>query len=298
MSTDDPRATATQIRRRLQIPVDPSEDELARDWSLTPADLAVIAECRSPDHRRRFALQLCMHAEPWLFPRRLPSRADQDRQPPVPPDRAGPVLFLDRQGRAQTEREQSLRIRRYLGIRGFDHQAVADLREWLRPRAIEGRTTAELMLRAEDKLRDWRVMLPATSTLERLVAAEVTHAATDLFEMVASRLPPALRDAIDLLVEVPEGDARSSLFRLKDYPKSANAAVIKGDIVRLHLIEELLGTGAGLDDLDPGSSINSVSLAAAMMPATFDASSNPSATRWSPATWSRPARHCSTRSLR
>ena len=54
-----------------------------------------------------------------------------------------------------------------------------------------------------------------------------------------------------LLVEVPEGDARSSLFRLKDYPKSANAAVIKGDIVRLRLIEELLGTGAGLDDLDP-----------------------------------------------
>jgi hypothetical protein len=34
-------------------------------------------------------------------------------------------------------------------------------------------------VRAEDKLRDWRVMLPATSTLERLVAAEVTHATTD-----------------------------------------------------------------------------------------------------------------------
>jgi len=89
------------------------------------------------------------------------------------------------------------------------------------------------------------------STLERLVAAEVTHATTDLYEMVTTRLPPTLRDAIDLLVEVPEGDVRSSLFRLKDYPKSANAAVIKGDIVRLHLIEDLLGKGAGLDDLDP-----------------------------------------------
>jgi uncharacterized protein DUF4158 len=28
-----------------------------------------------------------------------------------------PVLFRDRPGRAQTEREQSLRIRRYLGVR-------------------------------------------------------------------------------------------------------------------------------------------------------------------------------------
>jgi hypothetical protein len=84
-----------------------------------------------------------------------------------------PVLFLDRPGRAQTEREQSLRIRRYLGIHGFDRQAAANLREWLRQGAIEGRTAAELLVRAEDKLREWGVMLPAASTLDRLVAAEV-----------------------------------------------------------------------------------------------------------------------------
>jgi hypothetical protein len=94
-------------------------------------------------------------------------------------------------------------------------------------------------------------MLPAMSTLERLVRAEVMHATTDLFEVVTTRLPPTLRDAIELLIEVPEGDARSSLFRLKDYPKSANAAAIKGDIVRLRLIGQLLGNGSGLDDLDP-----------------------------------------------
>jgi len=42
------------------LPLDPSEDDLARHWSLTPADLAAIAECRGPDQRRRFALQLCV----------------------------------------------------------------------------------------------------------------------------------------------------------------------------------------------------------------------------------------------
>ena len=94
-------------------------------------------------------------------------------------------------------------------------------------------------------------MLPAVSTLERIVVAEVTFATTNLFEVVTSRLPASLRVSIDLLVEVPEGDARSSLFRLKDYPKSANAAVIKSDIVRLRLIEDLLGTGGELDELDP-----------------------------------------------
>ena len=250
MSTDDPQATTTQSRR-LPIPDNPSEDELARHWSLSSADLAVIAECRSPDHRRRFALQLCVIRTHGCFlddyhraPIKIVSHLSRQLG-------LAPVLFLDRPGRAQTEREQSLRIRRYLDVRSFDGQAATGLREWLHQGAIEGRTAAELLVGAEDKLRDWRVMLPAVSTLERLVGAEVMHATTDLFEMVRTRLPPTLRDAIDLLVEVPEGDARSSLFRLKDYPKSANAAVIKSDIVRLRLIEQLLDAGAGLDDLDP-----------------------------------------------
>ena len=99
-----------------------------------------------------------------------------------------PVLFLDRPGRAQTERTQALRIRRHLGLRGFDRQVAADLREWLRQGAIEGRT-ADLRVRAEDRLRDWRVMLPAANTLERLVAAEVKHATTRLYETVTGRLP-------------------------------------------------------------------------------------------------------------
>src|ERR1700733_1993923 len=59
MSTDDSRASAPQARR-LPLPDDPSEDELAQHWNLTPADLAVIAASRGPDHRRRFALQLRM----------------------------------------------------------------------------------------------------------------------------------------------------------------------------------------------------------------------------------------------
>jgi len=235
----------------MTAPLDPSEDEVARHWSLTPADLAVIAECRGPDHCRRFAVQLCMLRAHGRF-------LDDYRRAPIKIVNhlsrqlgLAPVLFLDRPGRAQTERAQALRIRRHLGLRSFESGTAMDLRNWLRQGAIEGRTVAELMVRAEDKLRDWHVMLPAASTLERLVTAEVTQATTQLYETVSMRLPPFLREAIDLLVEVPEGDARSSLFRLKDYPRSANASVIKGDIVRLRLIEDLLGAGADLGDLDP-----------------------------------------------
>jgi Domain of unknown function (DUF4158) len=230
---------------------DPSEDDLARDWSLTPEDLVFVATCRGPDHRRRFALQLCMLRAHGRF-------LDDYRQAPVKIINhlsrqlaLPPVLALDRSGREQTERAQAQRIRRHLGLGRFDKAMESDLREALRAGALEGRGGDELLIQAETILRGRQVMLPAISKLERIVGNIVATTTADLFTSIAARLPEALRNSIDLLVEVPAGDARSSLFRLKDYPKSANASVIKGDIMRLGLIEKLLETGTGLDDLDP-----------------------------------------------
>lgn len=233
------------------MPVDPSEDELARNWNLTPADLAAIAACRGADQRRRFALQLCMLRTHGRFLddyRHAPIKIVNhlSRQLELPP-----VLFLDRSGREPAERVQAQRICRYLGLSRFDTAAEDKLRDWLRAGALEGRTTPELLTQVEERLRGWQVMLPAASTLERIVASVVAHTTADLFVTISKRLPEQLRADIDLLIEVPEGDARSSLFRLKEFPKSANAAVIKGDIVRLRLIEQLLDAGVGLDDLDP-----------------------------------------------
>ena len=238
MPTDDLSPPMTPARQRQAVPADPGEDELARHWSLTASDLAEIIRCRGDDHRRRFALQLCMLRAHGRFLddyRRAPIKIVNHLSRQL---NLAPVLHLDPPGRAQTERAQALRIRRHLGLRSFDRQSGADLREWLRQGAIEGRTAAELMARAEDRLRASGIMLPAVSTLERLVASEAAQATTQLYDKVSSRLSEPLRVAIDILVEVPEGDARSSLFRLKDFPRSAKAKVIKGDIIRLRLIEE------------------------------------------------------------
>jgi TnpA family transposase len=246
-----PTADPPQARRRAVLPGEPSEDELARDWSLTPADLIEIGRCRGDDHRRRFALQLCMMRAHGRFLndyRQAPLRIVNHLSRQIG---LAPVLFLDRPGRAPTERVQAQRIRRYLGLGNFDRKAEADLRDWLRQGALEGRGTAELLAQVEGRLRAWQIALPAPGTLERIVTSEVARATAGLFDTVAARLPDTLRTAIDLLLEVPDDDARSSLFRLKDYPKNATAAVIKGDIVRLGLVEQLLAEGADLRDIDP-----------------------------------------------
>jgi hypothetical protein len=81
----------------------------------------------------------------------------------------------------------------------------------LRAGALEGRSGDELLIQAETILRGRQVMLPAINTLERIVTSVVATTTADLFSSIAARLPDALRASIDLLVEVPAGDARSSL---------------------------------------------------------------------------------------
>ncbi len=251
MSIDDDLKQTTRPRRRIVLPSEPTEDELARNWGLVPADLLEIGRCRGDGHRRRYALQLCMLRTYGRFlddyqqaPLRIVNHLSRQLQ-------LAPVLFLDHPGRVQTEREQARRIRDYLGLESFDEYAETRLRHWLREGVLEGRGVADLLAKVEERLRSWRIVLPAPGTLDRIVTSEVARATTALFDVVAAKVPDGLRAAIDLLVEVPEGDARSSLFRLKDYPKTAAAATIKGDIVRLRLIEELLTDSTNLDEIDP-----------------------------------------------
>lgn len=59
MSTVDPHP-GTPFRHRIGTPADPSEDELAQHWSLSPEDLLEVSHCCGADHKRRYALQLCL----------------------------------------------------------------------------------------------------------------------------------------------------------------------------------------------------------------------------------------------
>jgi len=44
---------------RPRMPIDPTDEDLARDWTLSEPDVAEVHRCRGDDHRQRFALQLC-----------------------------------------------------------------------------------------------------------------------------------------------------------------------------------------------------------------------------------------------
>lgn len=230
---------------------DTGENALARCWTLTSQDVAEVLRARGAEHRLRCAVQLCTLRVTGRFV------ADYRRVPPEAVNHLArqlgldPVLVLPDPERPATESAQLQRIRRHLGWHEFDGAAEGRLRDRLQERAAEGMTPGPLLALAEDLLRAARVVLPAPSTLERLVASVAAHAVQDLFERIAAGLPERLRDAIEDLVDVPEGEHRSPLAHLKEPPPAARAKAVSVRLARLDLLNGLLGAGADLSAAAP-----------------------------------------------
>jgi virginiamycin B lyase len=201
--------TTTPARRRDRaahsLPSDPSDEELARDWTLSAADIVEIQGCRGDDKRLRFALQLCALRLYGCFlatydavPLRIVNHLA--RQLALPP-----VLLLDPAPRPATESEHQQRLRHYLGYQLFGPDTQTTLEQQLTRRAQEGASGEQLVADAQDLLRTWQVIPPARSTVERLVASIATRAQDALFEAVTAQLSLELCQTIDHLLTVPDG---------------------------------------------------------------------------------------------
>jgi len=161
-------------RRRqpgLTFPEDPSEEELARGWTLSEDDRTEVLHCRGDGNRRRFALQLCVLRQHGRFLDRygdVPVRIlnHLNRQLGLMP-----TVSLPAAEREATESSHQQRIREYLGYRTFDEEARKLLEEHLRSRVAGGAWPEDLFDSAIDVLRFWRIVPPALATIDRLAAS-------------------------------------------------------------------------------------------------------------------------------
>lgn len=229
------------------LPLDPSDEELARDWTLSEADKAEIMQCRGDDNRLRFAIQLCVLRLLGAFlsdyeamPLRIVNHLG--RQLGLPP-----VLLIGPSPRPATESEYQQRLRSYLGYRPFDANLQVELERWLEQKARTGVASHRLLDYARDVLRSWQVVPPAMSSLERLIASITAHAQEDIFQWIAARLNPDFHETIDELLAVPAEESKSPLFYLKAYPPEATPAAILSYLERERLLRTL---GVGAIDLE------------------------------------------------
>jgi TnpA family transposase len=247
------RILSSHVRRHLLVlPEDPTDEELARHWTLSEADKREVRRCRGEDNRRRFALQLCALR---TYGRFVPNHATVPvrllnylgRQLDLPP-----ILFLPSPRREATDLEQEQRIRTYLQMHPFGGVARERLEQWLTLRAQGGLAPQELYHQAEEQLRHWQVILPGPSTLERLIGAICVQTRQGLFAQLALRLSPEMQEGFDALLQVRAGESQSTLAALQQYPPEATPTAIKAYIDRYHRVRDLGVEQIDLSDIRPG----------------------------------------------
>jgi hypothetical protein len=235
------------IRRRppaLALPDDPSPEELAQYWTLSPRDKAEGAKGRGASQRRRFAVQLCpLRTYGRFLPKAVAAPVAitnyRARQVDLPLG-----LFGEIPERLATETDHGPRIQTSLGWQPFDDAARRRLTRWLTQRATDDVLPSALVSRAAAVLRSWQILLPAPSTLEALVASVTVRVQEEVSTRRATALTPALQRAIDDRLQGPSG-ARAVLLQLKAYPPEANPAVLLRSIERYHVLQQL-----GVDTID------------------------------------------------
>ena len=229
----------------VPLPEDPSEEDLTRDWTLSETDRAQVFRCRGDDNRRRFAIQLCVLRRYGRFledfagvPVRILNYLGRQLG-------LAPVLSLDSSGREATETGHEQRLRDYLGYRSFDAAARERLEQHLRMKLTQGILPDSLRQEAEDILRFWRIIPPALSTLNRLVASIAATGRQEIFDRIAARLSAEKCQGLEQIILVGTGDHQSPLAQFKEYPPEATGQSILDYIERYRLLRSL-----GLHDID------------------------------------------------
>lgn len=227
-------------RQRYQpipLPQEFSDEEMARDWTLSERDREEIGKHRKSS-RLLIAIQLCAVR---LYGRFLTGLHDLsprivnylNRQLDL-----APSLTIQVPEREATYLEQRKTILNYLGFQKFDEAVQERLQIWLEERVKQGVLPDALFQQAESYLLASRTLLPGPSVLERLIIHVCAEVHAQLFESIYRRLSPDLCRTMDQLLAGPDEEQRSSFALLKEYPPAAKISSLLTYLRRYQTVAE------------------------------------------------------------
>ena len=201
--------TDAQLEALLALPT--AEPDLIRHYTLSPADLAVIARRRRPHNRLGFAIQLCA----LRFPGRLLQPGEVVPQEilvfvadqlDLPPD-----VLVDYAARPQTRYDQLDALYSVYGFQTFTRPDQHELAQWLLPVALTTTSGAALAGLLLEELRRRAIAAPGPSVIERLVATALLKAERHVDRQIDASLTGPQRDALEALLEIQADTALSVL---------------------------------------------------------------------------------------
>ncbi len=228
----------------LCVPPDMDEQMLARYYTLSDDDCALIKQRRRNHNRLGFAVQLA-----YL---RFPGRAwaaNEEVSPLVVSYiasqlRLNPMSIVQYgQDREATRYEHLAEIEKACGFRPFTKREYRELAVWLLPLARTTDAGTVLVSTLIEEMRTRLIIIPALSTVERLGWETRRRAQRHIYRKLTEGLTTLQQTQLKALLTVPVASRQTILVWLRQPPGAASPANFHKVIERLHWIRAL--------DLDP-----------------------------------------------
>ena len=214
-----------------------SHEEIVRKGKFSPEDMAEIAKRRRDNNRLGFAYQLAFVRLVHRFPEQQPLEIVDELLLYVSMQLDIPSEAIETyQQRQQTLAEHRSAILNYLGLCRFGETEIEMLGGFLFEEACRLEQTGPLMVQAKQFLKEADILLPADSTLRRLIIGQRQAARLHIYSRVAETLSPAFKERLDGLLIA--GDNRLTPFQsLKQPPRKASPKAVLRLAAKLELIQ-------------------------------------------------------------
>ena len=239
-------------RQRLsQFPDEVTETDCIVYFTLTPADQKLIRSRRSEENRLGIALLLCSLRYLGYFPPKIHDSPENvvafvANQLQVSPEYL--AVYADRD---ETRREHVPEIMQHLGFRRPRASDRKSLIAWLGERTLEHDRPSMLLQQACERLYQLRLVRPAITTMEELVADARQWAEVKSIEVLVNPLPTRVQKTLDELLVRDEELGRAPILWLRRFATGHSDKDILETLDKLAFIRQWAVTTWQVEELPP-----------------------------------------------
>jgi TnpA family transposase len=220
-------------------------DQLISFAQISPEDMNQINQCRRDHNRLGFGYQLSFVKITNRFPAQQPLEMSEDILNYISVQLSMPVGLINLyKSRRQTISEHQERIRKYLNLKRYKDKEEVKLKAFLFEEACRLEQTSALLSRAEQFLKDKKILKPSDDTLQRLIGTQRKEARLYIFKKIAGSLSEDMRGKLDSLIET-QGKRQSLFNELKKSPGQPTPKSMLKLTEKIKQIEEM-----GILDID------------------------------------------------
>ncbi|GAB6499035.1 MULTISPECIES: Tn3 family transposase [Bacillaceae] len=242
---------SVEQRNELLRLVFTTEEELAMYYTLSEYDIEVINRHRRDHNRLGFAIQLCILRQPGCSLVDLPEKVPEELVRFVAKQiGVDPTVFNLYAKRDPTRREHLEEIRKEYGYRSFQLNDYREISYTLLQHALENGNTLYLVQSTINLLRKRKIILPALSTIERLVWETRKRAEKKIFMLLTKSLCDWQKRRLDELIASSKHNKKTLLAWLKEIPGQSSPDAFLKVIKRLEYVRDL-NLSINITDIHP-----------------------------------------------